>query len=240
MEKDNPTDLDILTGKIQLIAQRIKSDSNPEELDRLKKLIRKNVPFTLRGYFTAYLLREVMKRDEHPARKEKRENPRRREREERQFEKKNESAPRQPREERKEKREEAPRQPRVQREIPADARTLYINLGKIGKIYARNLIDLIMKDTDITKDDIYAVRVHDKYSFVTMSEENCNKAISALLGKEIRGRAIQINISNRDSRRNGSEAAEEVKEPAEVQEVPADEAVVSSEEVQEAVEKTEE
>ena len=210
MEKDNPTDLDILTGKIQLIAQRIKSDSNPEELDTLKKLIKKNVPFTLRGYFTAYLLRELLKGQEN-SKRERKENPRVRGREERPFERKREVK----RENYKEKSEATPRAPRVQREIPADAKTLYINLGKIGKIYARNLIDLIMKDTDITKDDIYAVRVHDKYSFVTMSEENCEKAIKALLGTELRGRTIQINISNRDNRKSNNESGEELKEAEE-------------------------
>ena len=120
MEKDNPTDLDILTGKIQLIAQRIKSDSNPEELDTLKKLIKKNVPFTLRGYFTAYLLRELLKGQEN-SKRERKENPRVRGREERPFERKREVK----RENYKEKSEATPRAPRVQREIPADAKTLH-------------------------------------------------------------------------------------------------------------------
>ena len=80
------------------------------------------------------------------------------------------------------------------------AKTLYINLGKMGRIYAKDLVELICADTGITRDDIYMVRVHDKYSFVSMSEENCNKAIESLLGKVIKGRTVQINISNREKK----------------------------------------
>ncbi len=68
MEKEMELDLDSLSQKIKEIAQSIKIDSNPEELDALKKLIKKNVPFTLRGYFAAYLLREMTKKS---VRKEK-------------------------------------------------------------------------------------------------------------------------------------------------------------------------
>ena len=184
MEKEMELDLDSLSQKIKEIAQSIKIDSNPEELDALKKLIKKNVPFTLRGYFAAYLLRELTKksgRKEKPIRKEIRK-----------------SAPVQasalPVE------DKVVSKPRQARAIPEGAKTLYINLGKMGRIYAKDLVELICEDTSITKDDIYMVRVHDKYSFVSMSEENCKKAIDKLLGKVIKGRTIQINISNREKK----------------------------------------
>ena len=195
MEKEMELDLDSLAQKIKEIAQSIKIDSNPEELDALKKLIKKNVPFTLRGYFAAYLLRELTKksgRKEKPIRKEIRK-----------------SAPVQasalPVE------DKAPIKPRQSRTIPEGAKTLYINLGKMGRIYAKDLVELICLDTGISKEDIYMVRVHDKYSFVSMSEENCKKAIDKLLGKVIKGRTIQINISNREKKddNKGSEPSPE-------------------------------
>ena len=63
MEKEMELDLDSLAEKIKDIVNSIKIDSNPEELDMLKKLIKKNVPFTLRGYFSAYLLRELTRKN---------------------------------------------------------------------------------------------------------------------------------------------------------------------------------
>ncbi len=197
MEKENLIDSDVLAGKIQLIVSRIKSDSNPEELDRLKKIYKKNVPFSLRGYFTAYLLREAEGKAERrngardQRKRDKEQKPQR-------GEKRAEKKPAAPvKKENAEAREE--RKPRV---IPEGAKTLYVNLGKMGRIYARDLINLLMDGTGITKDDIFSIKVHDKYSFVTMSEDNCNKAIAALLGKDVNGRTVQINISNRDTRKN--------------------------------------
>lgn len=244
MENENPLDLDVLAGKIQLIVQRIKSDSNPEELDQLKKLYKKNVPFSMRGYFTAYLLREVERNSRRGENKKKNER-----REEKPFEKKvqqqpkKEEKPQSVKKEKSEKREQPQqnnknhqekRPQSQQRVVPQGAKTLYVNLGKIGRVYARDLISLIMDGTDITKDDIYTVRVHDKYSFVTMSEENCNKAIEALQGKDHNGRTIQINISKREAKRNGEKngkrdedvKAEEQIEEAEAAPSPAPEAAI--------------
>ena len=186
-------DFDTLSQKIKDIVQDIKIDGNPEELDSIKKLIKKNVPFTLRGYFSAYLLREMLKKNT------------RREKHSRKEIKK--SAPVQV--EAPVVEEKSAPKPRQARPIPEGAKTLYINLGKMGRIYAKDLVELICEDTGITKDDIYMVRVHDKYSFVSMSEENCNKAIDKLLGKVIKGRTIQINISNREKKDDSKKVEEQ-------------------------------
>ena len=197
MEKEMELDLDSLAEKIKDIVNSIKIDSNPEELDMLKKLIKKNVPFTLRGYFSAYLLRELTRRNvkkEKFARKEVRKSAPAPIRE---VEKKAEKVVPTVSPVEDHSKVEKPRQVKV---VPEGAKTLYINLGKMGRIYAKDLVELLCEDTGITKDDIYMVRVHDKYSFVSMSEENCNIAINKLLGKVIKGRTVQINISNREKR----------------------------------------
>ena len=64
-------------------------------------------------------------------------------------------------------------------------------------LYAKTLSQILQNELGITRDDIYSIRIHDKYSFITMSEENCNKAIEVLNGKEINGRVCQVNYSNR-------------------------------------------
>ena len=61
MPTDNQISEDVLIARIGQLVEAIRSDGSPEELERIKKLIRRNVPFTLRGYFSAYLLRELMK-----------------------------------------------------------------------------------------------------------------------------------------------------------------------------------
>ncbi len=196
--KSTPTDLDVLTGKIQLLAGKTRADANPEELDQLKKLIKKNVPFALRGYFMAYLLRELLAATDST-------KPRTR-------------APRTPQSERQPR---APRQPKAQgtapqpqksstddteqnaepkaeRVIPEGAKTLYLNIGKMKRLYAKELSQLLQAELDITREDIYSIRIHDKYSFITMSEENCEKAIEKLNGMDIKGRTAAVSYSNKE------------------------------------------
>ena len=81
--------------------------------------------------------------------------------------------------------------------LPEGAKTLYLNIGKMKRLYAKQLSSLLQEELGIQREDIYTLRIHDKYSFITMSEENCQKAIEKLNGMDINGRTAQINYSNR-------------------------------------------
>ncbi len=183
--ESNELNLGELESKIQDIVNKINNDaaSRPEELEEIKKLIKKNVPFFTRSAFSAYLLREVA-------------NGGSRERKQRNSEFRKEKSVKS---EQMKKEEAAPSaaQKKEERILPEGARTLYLNVGKMKHLYAKNLSQLLQTELGITRDDIYSLRIHDKYSFITMSEENCNKAIELLNGKEINGRVCQINYSNR-------------------------------------------
>lgn len=174
-----------MTAKIQEILKEVNSCPDPDELEALKKLIKKNVPFTRRGYFAAMVLKMLM---EKPQRRE------RGNREPRQERKPVEKKPAFVKEEAETA--EAPSQ-KPERVLPEGAKTLYLNVGKMKHLYAKNLSILLQKELGITRDDIYSLRVHDKYSFITMSEENCDKAIEKLNGMDINGRTAQINYSTK-------------------------------------------
>ncbi len=47
-----------LAQTLKDFVRRIKKEENPDEMDAYKKIIRRNVPFTLRAYIGAYLLKE--------------------------------------------------------------------------------------------------------------------------------------------------------------------------------------
>ncbi len=57
---DKPTQEDEMKSTIDNILTNIKEKADPDELNRLKKTIRKSVPLFLRSYFTAYLFKELM------------------------------------------------------------------------------------------------------------------------------------------------------------------------------------
>ena len=183
MEKETTklTTEERLSVKIEEILAKVNSDPNPEELESIKKLIKQKVPFTRRGYFSAMLLKTLISgRGERSDRQERR---RPAEKSKPAFENKQEE----------EKKTEA----KPEKVLLEGAKTLYLNIGKMKHLYGKDLSKLLQSELGITRDDIYALRVHDKYSFITMSEENCNKAIEKLNGKEINGRVAQINFSNR-------------------------------------------
>ncbi len=61
MKKENlPDNDDVIRGKVESILERIRSNEDPEELNRYRKIIRKNVPLSLRSYVSAYLIKETL------------------------------------------------------------------------------------------------------------------------------------------------------------------------------------
>ncbi|MDD3904305.1 MAG: DbpA RNA binding domain-containing protein [Sphaerochaeta sp.] len=190
MDNDNkskPSEEDLLIGTIQVLAGKTKADQNPDELEKLKKLIKKNVPFTLRSYFMAYLLRELLNantpKGRTPAPQRETRAPK--------AKKPVVKAP--PAEMQKQEVKE-----KVERPLPEGARTLYLNIGKMKRLYAKELSLLLQSELEITREDIYSIRIHDKYSFISMSEENCEKAIAKLTGMDIKGRTAAVSYSNKE------------------------------------------
>ena len=165
---------ELLKETIDRVMGKVNSCENPDEIESIKKTIRKNVPFTRRGYFSAMLLKELLTAS---PRKERRERP----------VNNNNAAPK--KEVKSEREEKKP--------LPEGAKTLYLNVGKMKHLYAKNLSQMLQSELGITRDDIYSLRVHDKYSFITMSEENCEKALKLLNGKDINGREAQLSYSTK-------------------------------------------
>ncbi len=54
---ETPDSQEVLEGKIKLLIEAVEKDANPDELNNLKRLIKKQVPFYRRGYLTAFLFR---------------------------------------------------------------------------------------------------------------------------------------------------------------------------------------
>ena len=170
-------DRELIESTIQLLVTKVHTDSDPEELEALAKTIKKQVPFFTRRYFTAYLLREILKANTPTPKKtaapKKAPSPQK-------------SVPVQP------------RRGSQNRPLPEGARTLYLNIGKMKRLYAKELSELLQRELGIKREDIFSLRIHDKYSFVSMSEEHCEQAISKLNGMDIKGRTASVSYSNRE------------------------------------------
>ncbi len=205
--KRAPEAMEVLAGKIQLIASKVRIDSNPEELDTYKKLIKKNVPFLLRGYFMAYLLREALSTTKSATVKEKtdprgktQDRPVKETVASRTPRPKKEAAPVAKKETSniQEANSKAKEVEKIEVVIPEGAKTLYLNIGKMKRLYARELSQILQTELGITREDIYSIRIHDKYSFITVSEEHAELAIAKLNGVDIKGRTAAVSYSNKE------------------------------------------
>lgn len=183
-----------LKTKISEILSRMK-EADPVEVEKVRDVVKANVSFFNRSAFAAYLLMEAMNKPAKPERPPRAERPRR---------ERPQAAPAPEAEagsaeaSAEEKKEEKPARPeRTPKPVPEGAKTIYIDVGKMKHLYPKDLSKLLQFELGITRDDIYMIRVHDKYSFVTMTEENCQKAIEKLNGKDINGRIAKVSLSNR-------------------------------------------
>ncbi|MGI6432971.1 MAG: DbpA RNA binding domain-containing protein [Sphaerochaetaceae bacterium] len=176
--KAMPETQEVVAGKIQMLVAKLNIDNRPDEIEELKKIIKKNVPFYRRGHFSAYLLREHLAANEKkPATRAKASAP--------------ETAKPAPKTQKSAPKQQTP-------PVPEGARTLYLNVGKMRRLYAKELSQILIDQLGITREDIFALRIHDKYSFITLSQEHADKALEKMQGIDIRGRTASISYSNKE------------------------------------------
>ncbi len=181
-------DLDQAANYLKDLVSKVKA--NPDELEALKKVFKKNVPLTLRSYVAAYLLKNAggaifrfnahKDREDFHANREERFN--RFERNDAQADDTTASA--EPRE----------RFTRVQ--IPAEnSETVFVSIGRNRRVFPRDLVGLFISVAGIEKERIGDIRVLANYSFVQLFKEDAEKAIAALNGHVYRGRALSVSYS---------------------------------------------
>ncbi len=175
-----PMSGDAMERKIDELLQAVRN-ADPTELENIKSIIRKKVRFFDRMSLAAMLLKNAMDGRRREDRQERRPRPEKAER-------KNAEPQAKDKPEAREKQEKP---------LPEGARTLYLNIGKMKHLYAKDLSKLLQTELGIAREDIYQIRVHDKYSFVTMSEENCAKAIEKLDNQAINGRTAKVTYSEK-------------------------------------------
>lgn len=194
-------DLDQAANYLKDLVSKVKA--NPDELEALKKVFKKNVPLTLRSYVAAYLLKNsggaIFRFNAHKDREDFHAN-----REERfnRYERaeapaaEDAASPAEPRE----------RFTRVQ--IPAEnSETVFVSIGRNRRVFPRDLVGLFISVAGIEKERIGDIRVLANYSFVQLFKEDAEKAIAALNGHVYRGRALSVSYSRQ--RPEGEEGVED-------------------------------
>jgi ATP-dependent RNA helicase DeaD len=208
--ENNPDDADVVKGSLKRIIQKIREEANVEELVRLRGLIRRHVPLFMRSYVTAYLLKSQLtpagiQTGAEPAGKFRKPGERARQRSE-------QEARRHPGKggrggEAKQAGQLPPRsgvdvqgaQPPRGADHAGEAGLLqlFVSIGRNRRVFPRDLEDFFVQRLGLRADEIGRVRVFDKYSFVEVSRERAQEAISRLSGVEFKGRTIIVNFAKK-------------------------------------------
>lgn len=170
--------------------QQVKTQEDVDVLKRFKKVFKKNIPWNLRGYVSAYLLkvatgnarRPFVPRDDF--RRDRTDFSHSRNDERRDYSRPENAG------------SEERRVPHARVEIdPSVAATIFIGIGRNRRVFPRDLLGILINAAGIDRDRIGDIRVLANYSFVQIFAEDADKVINALNGYEYRGRPLSVSYS---------------------------------------------
>ncbi|MBR5966732.1 MAG: DbpA RNA binding domain-containing protein [Treponema sp.] len=201
--RESEIDYDRIAEFLKASVQQVKTQEDVDVLIQLKKVFKKNVPFTLRGYLAAYLLkvatgnarRPFVPRNDHE--NFSKDNFRsRRDEGRRDFKSDAHDA------------EKHEPHPRVEID-PALATTIFIGIGRNRRVFPRDLVGLLIGAAGLDRERIGDIRVLANYSFVQLFTEDADKAINALNGYDYRGRKLSVSYSRQKDEAETSAPASE-------------------------------
>ncbi len=168
-----------ITAALERMVTTVREREDPVELKEYRALFKKHVPFNLRGYVTAYMVKELARAGARPDRGA---DARRGE---------------QRRRSRREPAAAAPRaRPRREAEPAAGGlRRLFVSIGRNRRVQPDDLAELISASVAVDRSDLGEIRVLDSYSFVEVPEAIAQDTISALSGTSFKGRRITVDFA---------------------------------------------
>ena len=186
-KRETEVNMSQLEAFLQNAVERVKTEENPDLLNDIKKVFKKNVPFSLRMYVAAYLTKQC---GSHY--RPRREYSERRSRDYRKESLRSDFSQEKNRE--NENTETRIPHPRVQID-EAFAATIFVGIGKNRRVFPRDLVGLLISVAGLDRDRIGDIRVLANYSFVQLFKADADKAINALNGYEYRGRKLSVSYS---------------------------------------------
>ncbi|MDR1420211.1 MAG: DbpA RNA binding domain-containing protein [Treponema sp.] len=174
---------------IAVILDKVKNEADPEILDKYRSLFRKEVSLFSRSYAAAYLLMLYEQGNSgRSGRHGSRDGFVRQKTRDRDQEQPGNS------EDSGSGRAEGEegRYPLAEE----DSKYLFISIGRNRRVFPREILGLINAKTGVPREDVGAIRILDKYSFVQVRDSSADAVIEALNGKPFRGRVLQVNYAH--------------------------------------------
>ena len=167
-----------ITAFLKEAVETVKTEEDPDVLNAYRKIFRKNVPFTLRSYIAAYLIKEF-EGSAFPRSKpySRRPNPRFGDR----------------------SRGYVSDRPPVERPMlePSESVSIFMSVGRSRRVFPRDIITLLIQNADISRERIGDIRILDNYSFVQVMNEDADKIIEKLNDFPYRGKNLSVSYSRK-------------------------------------------
>jgi len=149
----------------------VKMYKNPEELNRYRKLFRKNVPLTMRSYVAAYLAKETVLRQPSRA---------------------NSTASfTQPKDG---KLSFHTGKPKIVLKDD-EAQVLFFSVGRRRGIGPKDIITLVMQNVEIPREHIGEIKILENYCFVQIMKESAEEVLNTLNNFRFRGKALSVSYA---------------------------------------------
>lgn len=199
MPINNTFDEDRFVALLEDAITKVRTEEDPIVLTKMKKIFKKNVPFTLRNYVAAYLAKQACQgfrggrlqhRQEGGPRSGDRFQKRERERERPAATRRQDTASDSTATETR----SAPRRVTIDE---AYAATIFIGIGKNRRVYTRDLITLLMQVCKLDRERIGRIRNQENYSFVELFKDDVDNVIATLNGYNYRGRILTVSYARK-------------------------------------------
>lgn len=167
-----------ITTFLKEAIEAVKTEEDPDILNAYRKIFRKNVPFTLRSYIAAYLIKEFEASSFSRARPyNRRSNDRFSNRSRGYF------SDRTPAE-----------RPML---APSESISIFMSIGRSRRVFPRDIISLLIQNADVSRERIGDIRILDNYSFVQVMTEDADNIIEKLNDLPYRGRNLSVSYSRK-------------------------------------------
>ena len=167
-----------ITAFLKEAVETVKTEEDPDVLNAYRKIFRKNVPFTLRSYIAAYLIKECEGSAFPRSRPySRRPNPRFGDR----------------------SRGYVSDRPPTERPMlePSESVSIFMSVGRSRRVFPRDIITLLIQNADISRERIGDIRILDNYSFVQVMNEDADKIIEKLNDFPYRGKNLSVSYSRK-------------------------------------------
>lgn len=198
MPINNTFDEDRFVALLEDAISKVRTEEDPIVLTKMKKIFKKNVPFTLRNYVAAYLAKQACQGFRGGGRPQHRQDggPRTGDR----FQKRERERPAATRRQETTRESAATEAKSAPRRVTIDeayAATIFIGIGKNRRVYTRDLITLLMQVCKLDRERIGRIRNQENYSFVELFKDDVDDVIATLNGYNYHGRELIVSYARK-------------------------------------------